>query len=214
MRAIRFHQTGGPEVLRAKAREVLGELGYQVAVRDSAWWSVREERQFEHLTSEGPTAAHPSLMPAVTPSPLRFQYRQSPRHIVPESADGGVAADTPARSDDDALVELDTMGRLTRLAIVPPQVDRGGTGGAGEPNWSAIVELSGLRDVALTETEPRWAPQTASEVRRAWTGTVAGEPVRVEAAAYRGRIVFARRGGAWDDPATEPTSAGFLPSPM
>jgi serine/threonine-protein kinase len=69
-----------------------------------------------------------------------------------------------------------------------------------EPDWNALVALADLRGVPLAESVPRWVPPGAFDLRRAWIGQVNGEPVRLEAAAYGGRIVFAKRGGPWNDP--------------
>jgi serine/threonine-protein kinase len=212
----RVEFAGSPEVLRAKARTVLAELGYTAAPRDSAWWWVRDNAQLDYLARTGPIRARAASAASAVPSPLGFQYRQGPRHIVPQNAEGAVAADSPPLEESDALVQLDAAGRLTYLRVVPPAVDAPESGDGREPDWSALVAFAGLRGVALADAAPRWAPPSAADQRRAWTAAPNGEPLRLEAAAYRGRIVFARLGGAWNDagPAESAGTGGGSQGPV
>ncbi len=199
---------GSPEVLRAKARTVLGDLGYTDAARDHAWWFVRESDQLEYLARTGPPEERVRSAASAVPTPLAFQYRQSPRAIESLKAGGVVTADSPALAGEgDALVQLDAAGRLTYLQIVPPPTDPREAGRPREPDWSVLIAQADLRNAALADGTPRWVPPTAFDIRKAWTGTLNGEPVRFEAAAYGGRVVFAKRSGAWNDPDVSPADA-------
>jgi hypothetical protein len=55
----------------------------------------------------------------------------------------------------------------------------------------------------FTPAEALWNPETAFGARAAWTGTAAEAPdvpLRVEAAGYRGKVVFFKLIGPWTKP--------------
>ena len=69
-------------------------------------------------------------------------------------------------------------------------------------NWQPLFTAAGLEPARLQPTEPLWTWLGTSDSRFAWTGTwpQSTRPLRVEAAALRGKPVgFALR-GAWDVP--------------
>jgi hypothetical protein len=64
----------------------------------------------------------------------------------------------------------------------------------------------------MTPAEPGWVPPSAFDDRAAWTGTEGSDPIRVETAAWRGRVVAFERLLPWKvtAPATDSTFANFF----
>jgi serine/threonine-protein kinase len=89
-----------------------------------------------------------------------------------------------------ASVWLATDGRLLGLSVVPPQLDES-PDVVTEPDWAPLFEAAGLDEEAMEVAEPTWTPSVYADRRAAWTGTYGegGEPIRIEAGAYRGHPV-------------------------
>jgi hypothetical protein len=133
------------------------------------------------------------------PTPLSFRYRQSPADLKPLAVNGMVSGTDPVPEvPQDALVYLDSRGRLTLLRVVPPTREPG-PGDVRTPDWKPLLAAAGLNASELVAVAPLWVPPVAFDARQAWTGMVNGEPVRFEAAAYRSRVVF----GTWRDDRAE-----------
>jgi hypothetical protein len=110
---------------------------------------------------------------------------------------GVVTVDDPAPLvPREASLDMDSLGRLTFLRVLPSRADGSGPS-AAEPDWTPLISAVGLRGIALQPAEPARIPPVAADIRRAWTATIDSEPIRLEAAAYAGRIVFAERLGPW-----------------
>jgi hypothetical protein len=72
------------------------------------------------------------------------------------------------------------------------------------PDWNRLFILAGLDQSRFTPGEPLWNPESVTDARAAWTGTAADMPevpIRVEAAAYRGKVVFFKLISPWTKPA-------------
>ena len=88
------------------------------------------------------------------------------------------------------------------MLAVPPQLDTS-TEAAPAPNWTPLFAAAGLDQKDFRETAPQWTPLVTSDSRAAWLGTWPGRadlPLRVEAAAYRGKPVYFDLLGTWDTP--------------
>jgi serine/threonine-protein kinase len=191
---------GGPEVLQARARAVLASLGYPSAPRDSAWVIDVDPNQRRALASRDSTARRFADTAQIRPTLLRFRYRQSPADLRPLDALGFVTPSDPAPAvSGDTLLDLDTLGHLTFLNVMPPlrEPEAGLTEHAAD--WRPLLTAAGLSDVHVTPATPVGVPPVAFDERQAWVGTLGGHAFRFEAAAFRGRIVFARWGDPPDD---------------
>jgi hypothetical protein len=85
---------------------------------------------------------------------------------------------------------------------VPPQLETA-EGAAPTPDWSPLFASARLDPSRLRPVEPRWTPPFHSDERAAWDGTWPERPeipLRVEAAAYRGRPVWFQLIGPWTRP--------------
>ena len=97
-------------------------------------------------------------------------------------------------------MQLDQHGHLTYFEARPPQVlkDKGATA----VDWTPLFAAAGLDPAKLTADDPVWTWLSTSDVRAAWTGTWPGSdrPMRVEAAALRGKPVGFHVMGPWTQP--------------
>jgi serine/threonine-protein kinase len=101
-------------------------------------------------------------------------------------------------------VTLDTEGRLVEFHAVPPQLEDAPADAAPRTNWNRLFELAGLDAAGFQPVAPRWTPRGHSDERAAWEGPTPGWPdqkLRIEAAAYRGRVVFFQTVNPWTRPA-------------
>lgn len=192
---VRFK--GSPDVLRATARDMLGDLGYQETPADSAWWFSVDADCRRYLLALTPARRRYDDLAQTRPGPLVFHYRQGPRRLVPLDSSGMVSTSDPApREPGEAQVETDTLGRLTSLQIMPP--DRDATTPSGTtPDWRGLFDAAGLDRAAFAEARPEWVPPVHADARAAWTGLLSGERVRIEAATWQGRPVFFKLLGPW-----------------
>jgi serine/threonine-protein kinase len=104
------------------------------------------------------------------------------------------------------LLRLNPLGRLTQLIVVPPQVEQPAGGELSPhqaPDWAPLFSAAGLDPSKWLPTQPMWTPPVYSDARAAWTGTLAERPdmpMRIEAAAYRGKPVYFELVGPWTRP--------------
>jgi hypothetical protein len=99
-------------------------------------------------------------------------------------------------------VTLDPQGRVEMFHAIPPQVDSSTT--PGSPiDWAPMFRHAGLDIAALTPADPEWLPRGQSDERKAWKGVFPERPdtpMRVEAAAWRGRVIYFQVVGPWTRP--------------
>jgi serine/threonine-protein kinase len=92
---------------------------------------------------------------------------------------------------------------LRNLSVVLPQKDTAG-GAATQPAWIDAFREAGLNAAEFQASSSEWVPPMAYDARMAWTG-----PVRVEAAAYRGKLVYFEVVPAWRVPRRQAIVTGF-----
>ena len=117
-----------------------------------------------------------------------------------------------------ANVTLDPQGRLLAFRVVPPLIDEQ-PGSASAPDWAALFAEAGLEMTNFNPTESRWIPPINSDSRGAWEGVYPQQPqisLRIEAAAYRGRVVWFEMIGPWTEsslrsPARRASGANLIP---
>jgi serine/threonine-protein kinase len=192
-----------PEVMAAKAREILQKAGYPESPVDSALGFYVDEEYFQYVRRNDHSAGRWDRMPS---SVIGFWYRQSPRSLfrwVGTSVVGGIArGDPPLSISGESLVTLDARGKLTSLHVIPPQRDES-TGSPETPDWAMLFEASGLEPAKWTSAAPNWTPLLYGDTRAAWTGVLPDRPdvpMRIEAAAYHGKPVFWLLIAPWDNP--------------
>jgi serine/threonine-protein kinase len=102
-------------------------------------------------------------------------------------------------------IKLDTEGRLVALAASPPQLENAENAAttAPAPDWKALFDEAGLQMEKFAPAVPRWVPPMAYETRAAWEGVFPSAPqtpMRIEAAAFKGKPVYFEVLGPWSQP--------------
>ena len=201
----RLPEVKPPPVLEDRGRELLRRLGYVGAPADHAvgygvdgdylrW--ARTNRSGDPRTRwDGLSTGEPAL--------AYFWYRQSPRPLVSHASSGEVFSyNPPLTLSGMAGVRLDLGGRLLGFYAVPPQLEDQASP-SSPPDWSPLFAEARLDPASFEEVEPRWTPPFYCDTRAAWEGSYPLRPeipLRIEAAAYRGRPVSFLLVAPWTRP--------------
>jgi predicted Ser/Thr protein kinase len=197
-----------PEVLSQKAREVIARLGYSERPADNAFGLDSDDDFQEYVEKNDKPRPNWDAVLAARPSLLRFWYRQSPDRM---EADGfrdqllnpGIVTrdDPPTVLSGMINLELDPQGQLTYFQAIPLEKEASNAQSAAF-DWNVLFTAAGLDSTKFQKTEAAWNSLAASDARMAWTGTWPGttRPLRVEAAAWRGKAVFFSLIGDWTKP--------------
>ena len=121
----------------------------------------------------------------------------------------------PTRSGMVSLT-LDQTGRLVSLLAVPVQIETSqGAPTASAPasaaDWTALFAEAGLPIAQFSPVEPRWIPPIFADARAAWEGAYPDRPdvpIRIEAAAVRGRPAYFEIVAPWTRPRNEDAIQG------
>jgi hypothetical protein len=210
-----------PEVLVARAREILVRLGYGDTPEDSAYFfGIDTYEHVKYIEEHDKTPERWNALATDRPSPVLFWYRQSPRQMRPEGfyASGGAGRvtsfDPPMDKVGMVSVVVDMRGRLVGFQAVPPQRDPPVSAAppAPAPDWSPLFVAAGLDTASFHSAAPEWTPLAWGDARAAWTGSFAGYeniPVRIEAASYRGKPIYFDLIYPWTEP---DRSTPYLPA--
>ena len=195
-----------PEVLRARAQDVIKKLGYTDQYVDSADGVILKEDYLRYIREHDQTPARWSRLRTDGPGAYRFWYRQSPRYF--ETTEN-IAVDTPALDVSGMTsVYLDMGGRLHWFVGVPPQREPP-AGETSEPDWLLPFREAGL-DLANFQSVPSTSvPLHAYDARAAWEGADPAHPelkTHVEAAAFRGKLTYFETIYPWDQPTRQEQS--------
>jgi serine/threonine-protein kinase len=189
-----------PAYLDERARELLVTLGHRelVTATVAAWSFDPTGMRYLEEHGKGPARWRP-LASGRVPTLWRF-YRQNPEDFQPRSGFSTVQRNQPPlHVPGEAQVDLDPEGRLFSLVVVPPE--RAATAiPPVEPPWRLLFDAAALPQAAFRPVPPEWTPPVAVDRRAAWVGEapeLPGVPLRLEAGAYRGSIVWLRTVGPW-----------------
>jgi hypothetical protein len=212
----RMTLTKSPDALTERAREFLKAAGYAEDAADGASGFFLDSNIVRYVQGANTGERTWSTLDAL--GAVGFFYRQSPRLIVgmADIHEGVLPDDPPLRFPGELEIRLDGKGRLRAFEAVPPR-DASSPARIGELDWTVMFTEAGLDLARWTPTEPQTNPVFYADTRAAWRGALPdapGTPIRIEAAAYRGRPVTFEVVGPWT-PAT-PTRAllagRFLPT--
>ncbi len=190
-----------PAVLEDRAQQIVASFGYTDTPADTAT-GFRVTPDFPRwlVATDGSVQRWSRARVALGPA-LVFWYRASPRDLDARSILPAITpTDPPLTVSGMALVVLDTRGRLQEFHYVPPQRDVDAPTSPGRADWSAAFRAADLPQATFTASAPEWTPGQFADTRAAWQGPSpddAAIPLRIEAAAYRGRIVWFNVIGPW-----------------
>jgi predicted Ser/Thr protein kinase len=197
-----------PDAMASKAREILTRLGYSDPPYDSASGYGVESAALRYFEEKEKPARWDDVLTGWPPL-VFYWYRTSPqRMLVLDIRDQlltpGVVDiwNPPATLAGMANIGLDARGRLNFLQVQPPEV-ADPPKQVRAPEWDALFEMAGLDRTRFQPAEPRWTSIATSDTRVAWTGSWPGgtnRPLRVEAAAFQGKVVYFTLVGPWTPP--------------
>ena len=197
-----------PDALAQRARDILQSVGYSEPPVDTAI-GFYEGSEFLRYIAEHDKSK--TRWEHLETGAFVFWYRGSPRplaaHFSPFFSDAPVLGsvwtdDPPLIVSGMTLVRLNPLGRLTQLIAIPPQVEKPAAV-ATSPDWEPLFSAAGLDLSKWPPAQPIWTPPVDSDARAAWTGSLAERPnmpMRIEAAAYRGKPVYFELIGPWTRP--------------
>ena len=196
-----------PEVLDQKAREIIDKLGYSASAADhAAMFDYNTDfTDYVHEHSK-PRPDWPKVL-AQRPQVLTYSYRQSPVYLDPDGfhmfmTPGIVTFDDPPPIQSGMInIVLDAQGRLSYLQAIPDEVEPNPPP-AQQVDWKPLFAAAGLDPAQFQSAAPTRLSLAAFDERAAWTGCWPGSdfPLRIEAAAWRGKPVFFDLIGPWSPP--------------
>ena len=204
----KMHLDQTPEVLEHRARETVAALGYPQKPADSAFSFDYDTDYLNYVERNDPKPVNWDQVIAARPMILEFWYRQSPDLMTASDyrdilLTPGIIAeeDPPTTLSGMVNVKLDARGRLVYFQAIPPQKETAAAQ-AVTADWSPLFTAAELEPSKLQPAQPEWTSLGMSDARAAWTGVWPGtnRPLRVEAAAWRGKPVFFALIGDWNKP--------------
>jgi serine/threonine-protein kinase len=194
-----------PEVLAAKARDMVRDFGYTATPADTAYSFEWFTGYLDYIEKNDRSLARWSRLSSGVPPTVGFWYRESPGFMsnVTLGSWGLIGDDSPPNLISGmSRISLDTQGHLLRLEAVPPQLDTS-TEAAPLPNWGSLFAAAGLDATQFKSAPPQWTRLAVTDARAAWEGIWPGHPelpLRVEAASYRGKPVYFNLISPWTTP--------------
>jgi serine/threonine-protein kinase len=187
-----------PEVLAARAREIVRQLGFTEPYADEAYSFHLQTDFLYYVQDHQKTSDRWRVLETGRPASIVFWYRQSPRLLRPQRffssfGSGEVTPfDPPMDVSGMIFVTMDMQGRLLHLEHVTAQNDPALSQSA-PVDWTSLFAFAGLQKSAYHAVQPEWTPLAWGDARAAWLGTVPGSPEipeRIEAAADHGRPIY------------------------
>ncbi len=189
-----------PEVLRARARDIIKQLGYTDQPADTADGFVLKEDYLRYIAAHDQSPSRWNRLRTEGIGPYRYWYRQSPRYF--DTIDT-ISVDRPALDVSGMTsVYLDMEGRLHWFVGVPPQREPPEQKSAA-PDWSIPFRQAGLDIANFQSVASRFVPLHAYDMRAAWDGADPAHPElqnHVEAAAFHGKLIYFETIYPWDQP--------------
>ncbi len=197
-----------PEVLAERASQIINKLGYTDAPTHTVYQYDDDSSYFSSAARKDAPDTFEKIRTG-QPVAIYFEYRTSPRYLVPSSFFNVSPSDPPMDVSGMTSVKLDVRGRLIEFQAVPPQVDEKTTANMNA-DWSTLFAEAGLDIRNYKEIESQWTPPFYADERKAWEGRHVDHaeiPVRIEAAAFHGRAVYFNVIFPWDKPSRQTESS-------
>ena len=216
----RLHLELSPEVLNQKAREIIQQLGYAERPRDWAGYFESDNDFLSYVQKNDKPQPQWDKVLSGRPPFSYYWYRQSPRYMVATEfhnllliADVITMDDPPPTVSGMVNLRLDSKGRLLYFLAMPPEKEAASSQPAPAVDWGALFSAAGLDPLQFKPAQPEWTSLASSDTRMAWTGSWPGSdrPLRIEAAAWRGKPTYFQLAGPWTRPTRmqeEPSTTG------
>ncbi len=201
-----------PEVLTAKSRDILRNLGYGERPVDWAADFFVDGGIFNFTRAQGHNMEEWARAFAHAPTSFGYWYRESPVPLAADTifANGKTGVSTPPVNVPGMLtVVMDLDGSLRRFTAVPPEHEAA----PAEPkpaDWSRLFAAANLDPAKFSSVEPEWSSSVMADTRAAWTGPYQNRTdltVRVEAAAFHNRPVYFKVIWPWTSAAPQAGAA-------
>jgi serine/threonine-protein kinase len=200
-----------PAALEDRARDFVRRVAPAATLTDDAWGLGTEWGYTGYVREKNPSLDRWNDLGTGNPPVLQFWYRQSPRPLVSMQPSGKLYWSKPALEISGmAGAQYDMEGRLLKFYAVPPQLEPDGEAPKAAPDWSPLFAEARLDPASFRPVPPRWTPTFYVDARAAWEGSWPGRPdipVRIEAAAHRGRPAWFEVVWPWTRPERMETSA-------
>jgi serine/threonine-protein kinase len=196
------------EVLEQKAREMVASFGYTQAPRDTYSRFDMAGGYLEWAARNLSPAQRRDQLAKGEPPELIFFFVQSPTDLLPDGPASWITSTDPARPPGAVDLWMDPQGRLRSFRAVPTSDDPPAVPAF---DWNRVFEAAGLDASRWSPVDPQDIPTVAFDTRAAWTGAYPSAPqipLRIEAAAWKGRLVSLAILGPWprgDGTASTPT---------
>ena len=182
-----------PAVLEDRARELIKRLTAGEDPADTAVGFDWDYAYLRHARESDPSPTRWDGLSTGDPPVVAFYYRQSAHPLVSTSWRGRVFWSNPpiGLMSGNAGVRMDMRGRLVGFYSIPPQVEsEENPVPVPAPDWGPLLAETGLDPRSLRPVGSKWTPPFYVDARAAWEGSYPDRPdipIRVEAAAYRGK---------------------------
>ena len=192
-----------PEVLRERASEIANGIGWNPPVDTTYGFSYNED-YVDYLSQQEPSPQKYASLRKSEQGAVRFWYRQSPSYLVPHRITPPQffpkEFDPPNSTPGMILVQLDLEGRLRKFDAVPLRTNE--QAALENIDWRPLFQEAGLELNEFSPTRPDRIPAVFADELAAWEGTYSSMniPIRIEAAAYRGRPVAFEVIEPWSEP--------------
>jgi serine/threonine-protein kinase len=205
----------GPQVLTERAHTVVRNLGYADLAGDEAVGYTTDIDYLRHIDEHDRSPSRWKALAASQPPAILFWYRWSPRPLLPIGGANIVTQLNPPTVRSGMLsLRLDPRGRLVSFLAIPVQDDMS-TGTAdvvtAATEWRPLFAEAGLPIAQFSSSTPHVIPPIFADSQEAWEGAFPERPdvpVRVEAAAFRGRPVYFEITAAWTRPRSDDPRQG------
>jgi serine/threonine-protein kinase len=193
--------TKSPEVMSERTSEIISKFGYTDSPIERLYRFYYDDT-YERYVRENSTPENWQKISTGQPLMFVFGEQQSPRHFEIAMLGNGFWRLLPQTTGGMKTISLDTRGRLVEFSAVPPQFT-GDQAAQTTADFSPAFSAAELDLSKFKETVPNWTPSVAYDTRKAWEGSLPDHPeipLRVEAAAFQGKIVYFQLIYPWTKP--------------
>ena len=196
-----------PEVMADRAKTMIRNLGYSGKPVDEVWAYRNSEAFFQYRKQTEHRNAQFS--------PVHFWSRSANEQLTNlDASDAGVVIGSitpgapPPTKSGTMQMNLDPDGHLLRFRFVTPEAEsRAEPATPAKIDWPATMRTAGYDPAHFRSVDPAWLSDGFSDQRAAWIGrepSVTSEEIRIEAAAWRGRLVSFQAIFPWTEPSRSP----------